>query len=84
LLQVALSYEKLFHHSLLILALKKHLPIYIFLKAQYLDVICINRYFGWYSDTGHTELITYQMINEVKAWHDKHEKPILVTEYGKL
>ncbi|EFX75346.1 hypothetical protein DAPPUDRAFT_108006 [Daphnia pulex] len=50
--------------------------------AQFLDVICINRYFGWYSDTGHSELITYQMIKEVTAWHDKHLKPVLVTEYG--
>ncbi|XP_057378859.1 beta-glucuronidase-like isoform X2 [Daphnia carinata] len=52
------------------------------LAAQFLDVICINRYFGWYSDTGHSELITYQMIKEVTAWHDKHLKPVLVTEYG--
>ena len=45
-------------------------------------MICINRYFGWYSDTGHSELITYQMIKEVAAWHDKHKKPVIVTEYG--
>ncbi|XP_032789501.2 beta-glucuronidase isoform X1 [Daphnia magna] len=52
------------------------------LAAQFLDVICINRYFGWYSDTGHSELITYQMIKEVTAWHEKHLKPVVVTEYG--
>lgn len=52
------------------------------LAGQFLDVICINRYFGWYSDTGHTELIAYQMINDVTAWHNKHLKPVIVTEYG--
>lgn len=45
-------------------------------------MICINRYFGWYSDTGHSELITYQMVQEVTAWHDKYSKPVVVTEYG--
>ena len=47
-----------------------------------MDVICINRYFSWYSDTGHSELIQLQTINEVIAWHDKHNKPVIVTEYG--
>ncbi len=32
-----------------------------------LDILGINRYFSWYSDTGHIELITYQMANEIKA-----------------
>lgn len=45
-------------------------------------MICINRYFGWYSDTGHSELITFQMVNEVRAWHDKHSRPVVVAEYG--
>lgn len=52
------------------------------LAGQFLDVICINRYYSWYSDTGHTELIVYQMMNEVTAWHEKHSKPVIVTEYG--
>lgn len=51
-------------------------------QGQFLDVICINRYYSWYSDTGHLELIEYQMMNEVTAWHDKHSKPVIVTEYG--
>ena len=44
-------------------------------QAQFMDVICINRYFGWYSDTGHSQLITFQMVREVTSWHDKHHKP---------
>ena len=44
-------------------------------QGQFVDVICFNRYFGWYSDTGHSELITYQMVREVTSWHDKYRKP---------
>lgn len=51
-------------------------------QARHNDIICINRYFSWYSDSGHTDLITYQMANEVKAWHRKFNRPVLVTEYG--
>ena len=40
------------------------------------------RYFGWYSDTGHTELITRQMANELRHWHSVTRKPMVMTEYG--
>ena len=40
------------------------------------------RYFGWYSDTGHTELITRQMANDLRHWHSVRRKPIVITEYG--
>eukprot|EP00094_Tigriopus_californicus_P005011 TCALIF_04825-PA protein Name:"Similar to Gusb Beta-glucuronidase (Mus musculus)" AED:0.10 eAED:0.10 QI:0/0/0/0.71/1/1/7/0/1725 len=48
----------------------------------HVDFIGINRYFGWYSDPGHVELIQMQMFNDLKAWHDTHHKPLIVTEYG--
>ena len=40
------------------------------------------RYFGWYADTGHTELITRQMANELRHWHSVTRKPMVMTEYG--
>jgi len=46
------------------------------------DVICINRYFGWYTDTGHLELIEHQIGLELDKWFKNFKKPILVTEYG--
>lgn len=51
-------------------------------SVLHVDFIGINRYFGWYSDPGHTELIEMQMFNDLKAWHDTHHKPLIVTEYG--
>lgn len=50
--------------------------------SQWLDVICLNRYFGWYSDHGHTEVIKMQVLNEMKEWYEKYHKPLMVTEYG--
>ncbi|MBA7518928.1 Beta-glucuronidase [subsurface metagenome] len=46
------------------------------------DVLCINRYFGWYSDCGKLDLIEYQLEKELNAWYEKFKKPIIITEYG--
>jgi len=50
--------------------------------SQHFDVIAINRYFGWYSDPGHTELIHRQMLADLRNWHKARGKPVMVTEYG--
>uniref|UniRef100_T1J7V1 Beta-glucuronidase n=1 Tax=Strigamia maritima TaxID=126957 RepID=T1J7V1_STRMM len=50
--------------------------------AQYLDVICVNRYFGWYSDIGQLDLIEHQVIDEYKTWHKIFNKPVINSEYG--
>lgn len=47
-----------------------------------MDVLTLNRYASWYSDSGHLELIQYQMYNELEAYTIKFNKPILITEYG--
>lgn len=50
--------------------------------SQWLDVICLNRYFGWYSDHGHTEVIKEQVTGEMKEWYEKCHRPMIMTEYG--
>lgn len=47
-----------------------------------MDILTLNRYSSWYSDSGHLELIQYQMYNELEAYTKKFDKPILLTEYG--
>lgn len=47
-----------------------------------MDIICVNRYPAWYSDSGRTDLIQLQVKNELITWHLKFNKPVLVTEYG--
>ena len=51
-------------------------------QSQFMDVLMINQYFAWYTDTGHPELIAKQMSNKLDEWYDKHTKPIMVSEYG--
>ncbi|MBQ8212897.1 MAG: beta-glucuronidase [Clostridia bacterium] len=52
------------------------------LVSKYVDVICINRYFGWYYDHGDLSVICEQMKEELCRWHDRYQKPIILTEYG--
>jgi len=47
-----------------------------------MDILTLNRYSSWYSDSGHLELIQYQIYNEFEAFTKKYKKPILFTEYG--
>ncbi|AFC28929.1 beta-D-glucuronidase [Paenibacillus mucilaginosus 3016] len=46
------------------------------------DIICLNKYFGWYSDHGQISVIERHMDLELQGWHEKYGKPIIITEYG--
>jgi beta-glucuronidase len=45
------------------------------------DLVCVNRYYGWYVDTGDLESAERNLEAELRAWA-RHGKPILVTEFG--
>jgi beta-glucuronidase len=47
------------------------------------DVVCINRYYSWYSDPGRIEVVELQLRRELEAMHAKSGgRPVMVTEYG--
>ena len=46
------------------------------------DVVALNRYYGWYYDHGDLSVIHGQMTEELKRWHEKFNKPVLIAEYG--
>lgn len=46
------------------------------------DVVCVNIYFGWYSENGHTEVIEYGVEDVIDTLHTYYNKPVMVTEYG--
>jgi beta-glucuronidase len=46
------------------------------------DVLMLNRYHAWYAQTGDLAAAERALEEEVRAWVDKHEKPIIFTEYG--
>ena len=50
--------------------------------SQYVDVLCINRYFGWYYDHGELDVVRGQMKAELELWHGIYSKPIIVAEFG--
>lgn len=51
-------------------------------QADLVDVICINRYYGWYIDIGYPETVKGSWIFDVKNWQENFGKPVVVTEYG--
>ncbi|KAJ6032518.1 glycoside hydrolase family 2 protein [Penicillium herquei] len=46
------------------------------------DVLCLNRYFGWYRNTGHLDMAEEALHEEILGWQEKYGKPIIITEYG--
>ncbi|XP_076275935.1 beta-glucuronidase-like [Rhynchophorus ferrugineus] len=50
--------------------------------GQYLDIIGFNRYEAWYDNTGDLDGITERIVIEAQEWHNKYNKPVMVTEYG--
>ena len=49
--------------------------------SQFGDVLMLNRYYGWYVDTGDLESAEINWENELRAWAGE-DKPIIITEYG--
>lgn len=52
------------------------------LVAPLADVICLNRYWGWYED--HFDLANAQLHfeRELTGWTEKYQVPFIITEYG--
>lgn len=50
--------------------------------GMHMDIICFNRYNGWYSNPGQTNVITKPIIAEAIAWHKKYDKPVIMMEFG--
>src|SRR5215211_3534928 len=49
--------------------------------SQFGDVLMLNRYYGWYVDTGDLEAAELAWEEELTAWAGEG-KPIIITEYG--
>ncbi|WP_411842321.1 beta-glucuronidase [Salinicoccus sp. HZC-1] len=47
------------------------------------DVIALNRYYGWYVQTGDLKTAEEKTRKELQEWQEKYpDKPIMYTEYG--
>lgn len=51
--------------------------------ADIIDVLALNRYYGWYIDGGNLELAKVKLNSELEEWNKRcPDKPIMFTEYG--
>lgn len=47
------------------------------------DVLCLNRYWGWYIDFNDLEKAKVDLTHDLESWHKKFpDKPIVFTEFG--
>jgi beta-glucuronidase len=52
-------------------------------SGDFFDIICFNRYYSWYTDSGHLEDIELQLSTEIEGWHTAYpEKPVIIAEFG--
>jgi beta-glucuronidase len=49
---------------------------------EFCDLICLNRYAGWYSQSGKIEQGAAYLSAELDALHEKYHKPVMLTEFG--
>lgn len=47
-----------------------------------MDILCINRYYGWYSLMGYLEVVAGVLRTNLISWHAKYNKTVILTEYG--
>ncbi|MGL4676335.1 MAG: beta-glucuronidase [Brevinema sp.] len=51
--------------------------------ADMVDVLCLNRYYGWYVQSGELEQVEEMLSMELDAWVKRFpNKPMMFTEYG--
>jgi beta-glucuronidase len=49
---------------------------------EFLDVLCLNRYYGWYTQSGQLDLALPRLSEELDALHARFNKPLIVSEFG--
>lgn len=50
--------------------------------ADLFDVLCLNRYWGWYTDNGDLTGAEMKLRWDLGNWASKFDKPLMMTEYG--
>ena len=49
---------------------------------EFLDLLCLNRYYGWYTQSGQLDVALPLLSEELDALHTRFHKPLIVTEFG--
>ena len=51
------------------------------ITTRTMDVVCINRYYGWYNLSGDLDIAAYAFKMELDFW-ETIDKPLILSEYG--
>lgn len=49
---------------------------------EFLDFMCLNRYFGWYQESGQIDRATEFLSKELDLLYETYQKPIVLSEFG--
>jgi len=49
---------------------------------EFCDILCLNRYYGWYTEQGRIKEGCEILSNELDKLYQKYQKPIILTEFG--
>ncbi len=49
---------------------------------DFVDVVCLNRYNGWYVHSGRLDDAIPLLAQEIDQYHEKYGKPIILAEFG--
>jgi beta-glucuronidase len=49
---------------------------------EFVDFMCLNRYYAWYSEPGQLDLGCQKLSAELEALHDRYHKPLVLSEFG--
>jgi len=49
---------------------------------EFLEVICVNRYYGWYTHPGQIDEGCKLLSDELDKINNKYQKPIILSEFG--
>jgi beta-glucuronidase len=49
---------------------------------EFCDLMCLNRYYGWYTESGRLDEGCLNLEAEIEAMYTKYKKPFILSEYG--
>jgi beta-glucuronidase len=49
---------------------------------EFCDLMCLNRYYGWYTESGQLDVGCANLEAEIETMYAKFKKPLILSEYG--
>jgi len=49
---------------------------------EFVDLMCLNRYYGWYTESGQLETGCMKLEKEMDTLYAKFKKPLILSEFG--